>query len=69
MIRKQIIQKIKAVGPSMAFDERQECYWDLFLVHGVVEFDYSVEILLKAIVTMKAQGLDPQNYDLVNTLE
>ena len=53
----------------MTYDERQECNWDLFIVHGVVEFGFSVEIILKAIATMKVQGLDPQSYEVVKMLE
>ena len=53
----------------MTYDERQECNWDLFIVHGVVEFGFSVEILTKAIITMQVQGLDPQSYEVVKRLE
>lgn len=69
LVRKEIVIKIKTGGPSMTYNERQECKWDLFLVHGVIEFCYSVEILLKAIAAMKAQGLDHQNYDVVKRYE
>ena len=43
----------------MSFEEKRECEWDLFLVHGMLEFGYSATRLRQAIELMKGQGMDP----------
>ena len=57
--RQNIVNLLMSTGRSMSFEEKRECEWDLFLVHGILEFGYSASRLKQAITHMKKQGMDP----------
>ena len=43
----------------MSFEEKRSCEWDLYLVHGILEFGYTCEQLNRAKELMQEQGLEP----------
>lgn len=57
--RQNIVNLLISPGRSMSFEEKRECEWDLFLVHGILEFGYSASQLKEAITLMKKEGMDP----------
>ena len=51
--RKNIIHLLEIQSHCMSFYEKRECEWDLFLVHGILEFGYTATQLKQAIGIMK----------------
>ena len=54
-----MVNMIKKIGHTMSFEEKRSCEWDLYLVHGILEFGYTYEQLNRAKVIMQEQGLEP----------
>lgn len=53
----------------MSFEEKRACEWDLFFLHGQLEYGYTVSVLKRAIELMKELRLDPQDYTLAHFLQ
>ena len=66
--RKNIVLLLEISSHCMSYDEKRECEWDLFLVHGMLEFGYSATQLKQAISIMKNQGIDPRDYSIIDSL-
>ena len=64
--RKNIVDLLKLTGHMMSFEEKRDCEWDLFYVHGILEFGYSASELKQAISLMKKKGMDPRDYSILD---
>ena len=63
--RCKVVDLIKNNGHQMSFEEKRCCEWDLWTVHGILEFGYTFSHLQQAKIIMLDQGLDPQGYQLL----
>ena len=66
--RQNIINLLLQSDSSMSFDEKRQCEWDLFLVHGILEFGYSATQLRQSIALMQKHGMDPQDYSAMESI-
>ena len=52
-------------GEELPKEKRAELQWDLWLVNGILEFDFPINDLLREREKNERRGLLPETYELL----